>query len=71
MSTYEHSPWLTTRQAATYAGRNPQTVRDALADGELVGYQRTAPNGRWRIHIEDIDAWVRGERPARARLRIA
>lgn len=71
MSNYEHSPWLTTKQVAEYAGMHPKTVQNALQDGELIGYQRTEPHGRWRIHVEDADAWIRGDAPRERNLRVA
>lgn len=50
-------------QAAEYANCHPQTVRKALAAGELKGGQRKA-HGRWSIRREDLDAWLDGERAA-------
>lgn len=53
--------WLTTEQAAARAQRHEQTVRKALEAGELHGTQRKA-GGRWRIHVDCLDAWCGGER---------
>ncbi|WP_167166837.1 helix-turn-helix domain-containing protein [Saccharomonospora amisosensis] len=56
------SPWLTVDEAATRSRRHNKTVLRALRRGELRGHQARA-NGRWLIHVEDLDLWVRGERP--------
>lgn len=52
--------WFNTAQAAEYAGNHPQTLREALEAGELHGTQRK-PNGRWRIHVDCLDAWLFGQ----------
>lgn len=53
--------WHTTAQAAVYAECHPQTILSALQAGELKGSQRKA-QGRWRIHRDDLDKWLRGEK---------
>lgn len=55
------TPWMLTGEAAPYARCSEDEIRDALASGELRGSQRK-PGGRWRIHRDDLDAWLRGER---------
>ncbi len=55
------SPWLTLPQAAERAQRGVRTLTRALADESLTGYQ-PVKGGRWRIHVDDLDAWVRGEK---------
>lgn len=57
------SVWLSVAEAARYTKSAPDTVRRAAQREELRGVQRTAPKGRWRFHRQDLDAWVRGERP--------
>lgn len=52
--------WHSTATAASYADCHPETVLAALRAGELRGSQRK-PNGRWRIHRDDLDRWLRGE----------
>jgi excisionase family DNA binding protein len=54
-------PWLTVRQAAARAQRGRRTILNALDDETLRGYRR-GERGRWRIHVDDVDAWVRGEK---------
>ncbi|NKS98828.1 helix-turn-helix domain-containing protein [Rhodococcus hoagii] len=53
--------WMTTGEAAERARRHRNTILLALRSGELVGYQRTAPQGAWRIKESDLDKWLRGE----------
>lgn len=55
-----NSPWFTQEEAAAHARSNYDTVGDALRSGELRGYQ-AGKGGKWRIHRDDIDAWIRGE----------
>lgn len=55
------TPWLTSSEAADRARCNVDTLQDALRSQELRGYQGGGKKGRWRIHVEDLDAWVRGE----------
>lgn len=57
--------WFTTSQAADYAGCHQVTVADACRSGALrAGQPGGAGRGRWRIHRDDLDAWLRGERVA-------
>lgn len=53
------SPWLTVPEAAAYARRDRHTILDALGDHTLRGHRR-GDRGRWRIHVDDLDAWIRG-----------
>lgn len=68
------SPWLTVAEAVTYTKRAKTTVHEALRDGSLLGSQpmrngKPLAGGKWLIHRDDLDRWVRGEiapaRPAR------
>lgn len=52
--------WMTTNEAAEHARRHRNTILTALRSGELVGYQRTAPKGAWRIRASDLDKWLKG-----------
>lgn len=60
MNDLSASPWLTVPEAAKRARRNRHTILDALACEELRGHRR-GDRGRWRVHVDDLDAWVRGE----------
>lgn len=46
-------------QAATITQRHPDTIRRALAAGELHGHQRTT-KGTWSIRPECLEAWMDG-----------
>ena len=59
------APWLTVREATARARIGQRELLAALADGSLRGHQNK-PGGRWRIHRDDVDAWLRGERRALA-----
>lgn len=68
------SPWMTVQQVATYADHHPDYIYDALHEFEatrgrsgLRGFQRGTKT-KWRIDKADVDAWVRGEKPAARRL---
>lgn len=52
--------WHTVQSACEYTGYGERTILDSLRDGTLKGSQRTA-RGRWRIHVESLDAWMAGE----------
>jgi hypothetical protein len=58
---------FSTHQAAEFAGYNVQTVRKALAAGDLHGTQRLrkgepVKGGKWSIRRECLEAWLDGER---------
>lgn len=53
-------PWLSPLSASEYALCSVKTILAALRDGTLRGYQRK-PGGTWRIHQDDLDAWIRGQ----------
>ncbi|WP_082921105.1 helix-turn-helix domain-containing protein [Rhodococcus sp. HS-D2] len=54
------SPWLTVPEAANYARCGTKRIYDACRTGELVATQQTVPHGTWRIHVEDLDNYLRG-----------
>lgn len=52
------SPWRTLKQAAEYLQLHPWTVRQRLKAGALRGHRL----GRyWRIHIEELERFVKGD----------
>lgn len=59
----DESPWMSVAQVRVYAGTGETTTYHALQTGELRGVQRTSPRGTWRIHRDDVDAWMRGLHP--------
>jgi hypothetical protein len=54
------------KEIAAHSGHHVKTVLTALRRGDLVGYQRAA-GCSWRAYPEDVDRWIRGERPAKTR----
>ncbi|MDJ0426017.1 hypothetical protein QNA19_08815 [Rhodococcus fascians] len=67
------SPWLSTQEVAERARCHRQSIYDALWLHEdkpgsgLKGRQKTAPQGAWLIHIDDLDAWAAGDPPPKRR----
>jgi excisionase family DNA binding protein len=51
--------WLTIDEASQRCGVSKPTLYAAARDGELRGYQR-GKGGTWRVHVDDLDAWMRG-----------
>lgn len=56
------SPWMDVAEAALYAKRHPETIRDALRAGELKGSRTGETRGKWSIHRNHLDAWIAGEK---------
>ena len=50
---------MTPAEAGVHARRHPDTVRRALAAGDLHGVQRV-PGGRWLLDPGCVDAWAAG-----------
>lgn len=50
--------WLTVDEVRQMSGEGRTRVYQALQEGELVGRQRT-PRGKWRVHVEEVDRWMR------------
>lgn len=50
--------WLTTDEAAAYAGCHPQTLREAARLREVL-HARRGPRGHLRFTIEALDRWLR------------
>jgi excisionase family DNA binding protein len=57
------SPYLTTKECAAYTRRTVASIANALRAGELRGAQPTR-KGKWLVHRDDLDAWMRGENTA-------
>jgi hypothetical protein len=53
--------WLTTAQAAARAQNHVQTVRKALEAERAPRLAAEVAGGRWRIHVDCLDAWCLGE----------
>lgn len=58
----EPDRWLSTREAAEYAGTTPNALRKAMAAREI-HFEQDTPGGKAWFKRSDIDAWRRGERP--------
>lgn len=56
------TPWMTVPEVQAYARSGRREVLEALNDGSLRGHQRKT-GGRWRVHRDDVDSWLRGEPP--------
>lgn len=57
--------WFGTAAAARYTGRPARKVAGAARSGELVGYQQAGAGGNWHFRRDDLDRWMRGEKPRR------
>lgn len=59
------SPWMTFSEACAYAKVGQQSMYRALRTHELRATQGAVrpgtERGRWRVHRDDLDAWMRGE----------
>lgn len=61
----ETDRWLSTREAAEYAGTTANALHKAMAARE-VNFEQDTPGGKTWFKRADIDAWRRGERPRSA-----
>lgn len=62
------TPWMTVDEARVYARMGKNQVYAACRTGQLKARQTVAPQGKWLIHRDDLDAWLRsdiGGKPAR------
>jgi len=60
LDNHNRSPWLDTEQAATYLGSTHGTLKAWRAGG--TGPRYHVVHGKTvRYHVEDLDAFVRGE----------
>lgn len=72
MTAAVESPWMSVAEAAQYARRHHMTVQKALwryvrTNGRegLKGGQSNGANSVWSVHRDDVDTWLRGNRPCR------
>lgn len=63
IETHRYSPWLDTEEAAKYLSRQPGTLKGWRSRGEGPPY-RLVNHLLIRYHIDDLDAFVRGESQA-------
>ncbi|MBY3989616.1 helix-turn-helix domain-containing protein [Rhodococcus fascians] len=53
--------YLTPSEAAAKARCTREFIYAALLTGELKGFQRKKPKGRWLIDPVEVDKWIRDE----------
>jgi hypothetical protein len=58
----EPNRWMSSREAAEYAGTTRHALHKAMAARE-VHFEQDVPGGKAWFRRADIDAWRRGERP--------
>ena len=66
----EPDRWLSTREAAEYAGTTANALHKAMAARE-VHFEQDTPGGKAWFKRADIDAWRRGERLGAVGRRVA
>ena len=57
-------PWLTLKEAAAEAKLNPETLRSAIARGQLRAIKVNGGHGPYRLRRSWVDTWLEGEWPA-------
>jgi hypothetical protein len=62
-ATADGDRWMSSREAAEYAGTTRHALHKAMAARE-VHFEQDVPGGKAWFRRADIDAWRRGERPA-------
>lgn len=55
--------WMTVPETAEYLRLHQKTVLRLLRKRLLVGHQPNGAGACWRVHRDDADAYVRGDRP--------
>lgn len=66
------SPWLTLLEAAEYSKFTYRHVRNACIEYQRYGdrgLKCAQPDRFYRIHVADLDRWIEGLAPTRARRR--
>lgn len=61
MAEHPTPPWYDPQTASSYSGWSLEYIRRACRDGSLKAHQAN-PRARWRIHQDDLDAWLSGTR---------
>lgn len=56
------SPWMTVDEAKAYARMGKNQIYDACRTRKLKARQTVAPQGKWLIHRDDLDVWLRSDR---------
>jgi excisionase family DNA binding protein len=64
------SPWLTAKEAADYVRKEYKYFLVLARKKRIQGHQQCA-RGEWLFHVDDLDAYVRRQKPKTHRLRAA
>jgi excisionase family DNA binding protein len=54
-------PWLTLKEAAAESKLNPETLRGAIARGQLRAIKVNGGHGPYRLRRSWVDTWLEGE----------
>jgi excisionase family DNA binding protein len=57
-------PWLTLKEAAAEAKLNPETLRSAIARGQLRAIKVNGGHGPYRLRRSWVDTWLEGDEAA-------
>ncbi|TSD47998.1 helix-turn-helix domain-containing protein [Rhodococcus sp. KBS0724] len=60
--------WMSTSEVAEYMGCSVLTVLRLLRTKQMIGYQ-SGPKASWRINRDDVELYIRGEKPNKRRRR--
>ena len=60
------SPWLSVVDAAKHAGWKCSNDRAPQSFYDLAHQIGSKVNGKWRIHVDDLDTWIRSHGPVSA-----
>jgi excisionase family DNA binding protein len=55
----QQTPWRTVPEAADYARLGQRAIYDACRAGQLKARQTSTPRGKWLIHLDDLDKYLR------------
>jgi len=66
----EPDRWLSTREAAEYAGTSTSALHKAMA-ARAIHFEQETPGGKAWFKRADVDAWRRGERRGAIGSRVA
>jgi len=51
--------WLTVSEASQRTGVSMTRLYAAVKSGELPGYRQPGEKSTWRVHVEELDDWMR------------
>jgi excisionase family DNA binding protein len=51
--------WLTIGEASQRTGVSKTVLYRVVRDGELPGYRQPGEKSTWRVHVDELDAWMR------------